>query len=304
MSIYDTVLEIKNVDKSIEHNMLFDKDDVIAEFITSNNKHIKLFFSEYSTYKLKDLAKNYKSFKLRYQFWDPEFCDSDNLYTSDVDFLQNRIVNNLNVDKRVFISGFLKGMTKLYKCIKCSYNSEKFNKYKKNIGLDKNTISYLMTKLSLNIESMIYTEDMMDLIKRCVSDRDLVYFLVNNKFNMKSQNFKRLIYNTLMVDEISGILMTRHKNSLDRLLSHIDLIKGCKEITSPVVILEKSRSLLFYNIMNMDIDYDIDQDLYKELLNVYHEKGGEFDIKIMKKNTTIKTNLGFLSKEMYISSPS
>ena len=304
MSIYDTVLEIKNVDKSIEHNMLFDKDDVIAEFITSNNKHIKLFFSEYSTYKLKDLAKNYKSFKLRYQFWDPEFCDSDNLYTADVDFLQNKIINNLNVDKRVFISGFLKGMTKLYKCIKCSYNSEKFNKYKKNIGLDKNTISYLMTKLSLNIESMIYTEDMMDLIKRCVSDRDLVYFLVNNKFNMKSQNFKRLIYNTLMVDEISGILMTRHKNSLDRLLSHIDLIKGCKEITSPVVILEKSRSLLFYNIMNMDIDYDIDQDLYKELLNVYQEKGGEFDIKIMKKNATIKTNLGFLSKEMYISSPS
>ena len=304
MSIYDTVLEIKNVDKNIEHNMLFDKDDVIAEFITSNNKHIKLFFSEYNTYKLRDLAKNYNSFKLRYQFWDPEFCGSDNLYTSDVDFLQNRIVNNLNVDKRVFISGFLKGMTKLYKCIKCSYNSEKFNKYKKNIGLDKNTISYLMTKLSLNIESMIYTEDMMDLIKRCVSDRDLVYFLVNNKFNMKSQNFKRLIYNTLMVDEISGILMTRHKNSLDRLLSHIDLIKGCKEITSPVVILEKSRSLLFYNIMNMDIDYDIDQDLYKELLNVYQEKGGEFDIKIMKKNATIKTNLGFLSKEMYISSPS
>lgn len=304
MSIYDIVLEIKNVDKSIEHNMLFDKDDVIAEFITSNNKHIKLFFSEYSTYKLKDLAKNYKSFKLRYQFWDPEFCDSDNLYTADVVFLQNRIVNNLNVDKRVFISGFLKGMIKLYKCIKCSYNSEKFNKYKKNIGLDKNTISYLMTKLSLNIESMIYTEDMMDLIKRCVSDRDLVYFLVNNKFNMKSQNFKRLIYNTLMVDEISGILMTRHKNSLDRLLSHIDLIKGCKEITSPVVILEKSRSLLFYNIMNMDIDYDIDQDLYKELLNIYQEKGGEFDIKIMKKNPTIKTNLGFLSKEMYISSPS
>lgn len=304
MSIYDTILEIKKIDNSIEHNMLFHKDDVVAEFITSNNKHIKLFFSEYNTYKLRDLTKNYKSFKLRYQFWDPEFCGSDNLYNSDIEFLHNRIINNLNVDKRVLVLGFLKGMTRLYKCIKCSYNSEKFNQYKKDIGLDKNTISYLMTKLSLNIESMIYTEDMMDLIKRCIGDKNLVYFLVSNKFNMKSQNFKRLIYNTLMVDEISGLLMIRHKNSLDRLLSHIDLLKGCKEITSPLVVLEKSRSSLFYNIMNLKVDYDLDQDLYKELLNVYREKGGEFDIKIMKKNSTIKDNLEFLTKEMYISSPS
>lgn len=304
MSIYDTVLKLTKIDNSIKHNMLFNKDYIVAEFITSNNKHIQMFFSEYNTYKLKDLAKNYKSFKLRYQFWDPEFCGSENLYDKDIEFLYKRVVNKLNIDKRVLVLGFLKGMSKLYKCIQCSYNSTKFNEYKNNIGLDKNTIYYLMTKLSLNIESMIYTEDMMDLIKRCVNDRDIVYFLVSNNFNMKSQNFKRLIYDTLMVDEISGLLMIKHTNSLDKLLSHIDLLKGCKEITSPLVILEKSRSSLFYNIMNIDVNYDLDQDLYIKLLNIYQEKGGEFDIKIMKKNRTIKENLEFLSKEMYISSPS
>lgn len=301
MSIYDSVSKITKVDRNFEHNMTFSKNTVVGEFTTHSDKRVKLFFSEYNMYKLKDLSKNYKSFKVKYQFWDPDFCKIENLYDEDIDFLYKHITNNLNIEKKVLVSGFLRGFTKLYECIKYSYDSSAFAEYTKDIGLDKHTICYLMTKLSLNIKSMDYTDNMMDLINRCINDGNLISFLISNDFNMDSKNFKRLIVGTRLVDEISGFLMIRHKNSLDRILSHMDLIKGCEEIVSPLMVLDNGRSSIFYNMLNIKVDYDIHESLYTELIELYREKGGAFDIKILRKTNTIRSNLVFIT-EYYKSS--
>ena len=302
MSIYDYITKLEKIDNSIQHNIVFSRNSIVGEFITHNDKRIKLFYSEYNTYKLKDLSKNYKSFKVRYQFWDPEFCTSNNLYDYDIKFLKGYLTNNLNIDEKILVSGFLKGFLKLYQCIKHSYEHPKyFIEYIKDIKLDKHTIYYLMTKLSLNIKYMIYTDNMINLISRCINDNNLLVFLKSSDFNMSSVNFKRLITGTRLVDDISGLLTNINKTSLEQILTHIDLLKACEEVISPVVVLDNKKSSLFYNILNIDVDFNFYETLYTDLLNLYREKGGDFDIKIMKKNNTIKTNLEFI-KEYYKSS--
>ena len=81
-------------------------------------------------------------------------------------------------------------------------------------------------------------------------------------------------------------------------MTHTDLLKACEEVISPVVVLDNNKSSLFYNILNIDVDFNFYETLYTELLDLYREKGGVFDIKIMKKTNTIKTNLAFI-KEYY-----
>jgi len=274
MSIYETVKTI-SVHTKTKDNLKFKPDFVVAVFYTDNNKEIQLFFNEYSRDVLYRNTCKYINFSVKYEFWDSSFCEKENFFQDDIELLRTNIVNKHNMDERRLVAGYIMGLYKVYNCILHSYISSDFSQYLSDIKLDKNSFIYFLSKISIKLT---FNDLIMDIIKKTITDDNIVQFMSSNENNFKMNNFKRLVKGTRRVDEISKLIMARYKPPYIALMYHLELIHGCSDIISPERIVKYNHDNIFLNILHQDLDMEIYENTLLDVIEKYIYKGGNINI--------------------------
>lgn len=294
MSIYDIVNKIPR-SSNVKDSFRLTNDFVVAKFYNENSTEIKLFYSEYRNKNdLKFLTTKYESFEISYLFWDPEFCDMTNLSESDFyslfyDEKKSDIGNKLE-----FLYGFLLGMLKVYNCIYYSYTS-KFEDYKSELNLDKNTLAYLLTRLDIEIN---YSKPMLNLIKTVINDDNIVVFLGNNKGNFRLSNFIEIVKDTNKMNEISKLIMLNFKEPYFQMLYHLELLKYCNIIPFKEIVTNYNNDDIYANILHIDLDIGMHENLFIQTIENFINKEGNVYMKLKTNNEKVKLRQKFI-KDYY-----
>lgn len=274
MSIYNMIKHISDVTK-VFYKRVYQERDIVAEFYIGNKK-INMYYNEYRRELLKDhMSLSTYTKKIVYMdFWDPEFCGTENISEQDIQRI-NRTVRNIPTDRSVY-AGYIVTLISVYKLIYNSYAIKDFKSLIGGLEFDKNILGELFSQVDIIID---FNEHLIGIIKGLIPTVNLQKFLItpSGRFRLLLKNVSSILEDTRYLHEISSIMYYSipHKYLIDY---YIQLLRTSNVIYSPKIISSYEAENILLNVLKLDLNLETNESSIIKFVECYVEKGGSLDI--------------------------
>ena len=210
------------------------------------------------------------------EFWNPDFCSSDNLSDDDIDRIIKKLKINNPENPRGVVTGYILSLIGVYNLIYKSYTTRNFNQELMDVNFDKNILTTMLTEVDLVLD---LNDNLVNLIKNTVSDYRVMKFLVtpSDRFRLILKNVSSILQYTKNIHEVSAVMYNYidHKDVLDY---YIELLKATTVNYSPRIINSYETENILLNVLKLDIDLEKQETKINKFVSSYIDRGGSIDI--------------------------
>ena len=282
MSIYLAKKELKNIlDKSkLKYSLPLDLDRHVA--VDKNGNYMS--YNEYSEEKLQKLVESKKKLYVDIEFWNYNYCTSENLDPS----IENGIIDNLTVivkSLKEFSTGTLVVWIILHEILLNTFkikSKDLYLEYLSDIKINKKHIRNFMLRMDYQLP---LTENYLTLILEVFDDETIYDFIFRECCNFTLGEFEKIMeFFTLRdINMASFYICDKFKDSETRLKyleKCIILFENKIDITKYVTYTKKNKNpYIGYCLLTMDVTPKI-HDLYYSVIKNYMDKSGSINITV------------------------
>lgn len=282
MSIYLAKRELRNIlDKSkLKYSLELNLDRHVA--VDKEGKYLS--YDEYSEERLKDLVKSSKNIYVDLEFWNYNYCTSENLDPT----ISDEFIDNLSVVVRSlkeFSTGTLVILIILHEILLNTFKinkNELYLEYLSDIKISKKIIRNFLLKTDY---SLPLTENYLTLILEVFDDETIYDFIFRKCCDFTLGEFEKIMeFFTLRdINMASYYICDRFKDTKTRLKyleKCIILFENKIDITENITYTKKNKNpSIGYLLMTMTVEPEL-QNLYYSVVEKYMDKSGSININV------------------------